>query len=88
MVNIVQVMSLLLIFVALFLTIGYVLGLMLEACIKYQSTSRHVDVLHATAHFLRTIYTTAFTVHIESVKVGAGFTNITANLVQEVHITI
>lgn len=70
-----------------FLIVGYVFALILEACIKYQSTTRHVDPLHATAHFLRTTYTTAFNVSIQTVKIGAGFTNVTAELIQEVQTT-
>lgn len=63
---------------------GYVLGLILEACIQYQSATSHVDLLHVNAHFLRTTFTTAFTVCIRTVKRGAGYTNLTADLVQDV----
>ena len=63
---------------------GYVLGLILEACIQYQAHTSHVDVLHATAHFLRTTYTAAFTVSVKSMKIGSGFTNLTADLIQDV----
>lgn len=64
---------------------GYVLGLVLEACIQFQSTKAHVDPLHVTAHFVRTTLTTAFDVCIRVVKIGAGFTNLTADLVQDVN---
>ncbi len=37
-----------------------------------------------TAHFLRTTYTAAFTVSVRSVKVGSSFTNLTADLIQDV----
>jgi hypothetical protein len=68
----------------MFFTLGYVLGLILEACIQYQSATSHVDILHVNAHFLRTTFTTAFTVCIRTVKRGAGYTNVTADLIQDV----
>ncbi|KAF8964417.1 thioesterase-like superfamily-domain-containing protein [Flammula alnicola] len=62
---------------------GYVLGLILEACIQYQSSTPHVDPLHVTAYYLRTTFTAPFTVCVRTVKTGSGFTNLTADLVQE-----
>jgi len=62
---------------------GYVLALILEACIQFQSTTAHIDPIHITAHFLRTTFATPFTVCIRSLKTGSGFTNLTAELLQE-----
>ena len=63
---------------------GYVLGLILESAIKKQSDTSHPDPIHVTAHFLRSATTSPFEVHIQILKPGRGFTNLTANLVQEV----
>lgn len=67
------------------LSTGYVLGLILESAIKKQSDTSHPDPIHVTAHFLRSATTSSpFEVHIQILKPGRGFTNLTANLVQEV----
>ncbi|PPR07796.1 hypothetical protein CVT26_014981 [Gymnopilus dilepis] len=62
---------------------GYVLALILEACIQFQSSTRHVDPLHITAHFLRTTVIAPFQVSVRTVKTSSGFTNLTAELLQE-----
>ncbi|PPQ92848.1 hypothetical protein CVT25_004336 [Psilocybe cyanescens] len=62
---------------------GYVLALILEACIQFQSTKSHVDPLHVTAHFLRTTLTSSFTVCVRTVKTSPGFTNLSAELIQD-----
>ncbi|CAL1706694.1 unnamed protein product [Somion occarium] len=61
---------------------GYVLSLILEAAVKHQSPKAHPDPIHVTAHFLRSAATSTFEVHIHILKAGRGFTNLTANLVQ------
>ena len=66
------------------MTSGYVLALILEACLQYQSSRVHVDPLHVTAHFLRTTSVGSFKIHVRTLKIGNGFTNLTAELVQEV----
>jgi hypothetical protein len=66
------------------MTSGYVLALILEACLQYQSSRAHVDPLHVTAHFLRTTSVDSFKIHVCTLKIGNGFTNLTAELVQEV----
>ena len=63
---------------------GYALGLLLEACIQYQSATPHLDPIHITAHFLRPTVAAPFTVHVRTIKTGSGFTNLTAELLQEV----
>ncbi|KAJ3506300.1 hypothetical protein NLJ89_g6946 [Agrocybe chaxingu] len=62
---------------------GYALALVLEACIQFQSTTPHVDPIHITAYFLRATVPSPFTVCVRTVKVGVGFTNVTAELMQE-----
>ncbi|KAF8806872.1 hypothetical protein BYT27DRAFT_7190564 [Phlegmacium glaucopus] len=62
---------------------GYVLALILEACIQFQSTTAHIDPIHITAHYLRTTSTAPFTVCVRTLKTGSGFTNLSAELLQE-----
>ncbi|KAK7028141.1 hypothetical protein VNI00_014956 [Paramarasmius palmivorus] len=62
---------------------GYVLGLLIEACMKRQANSSHPDPVHITAHFLRTTAVGPFQVHIRQLKTGKGFTNLIADLLQE-----
>jgi len=40
--------------------------------------------MHITAHYIRTTSTASFTVRVSNVRTGAGFTNITAELTQDV----
>ncbi|KAH6887358.1 thioesterase-like superfamily-domain-containing protein [Coprinopsis sp. MPI-PUGE-AT-0042] len=63
---------------------GYVLALVLEACIQHQAKTSHVDPLHISAYFLRPSSSKVpFAVKVTSLKVGKGFTNLKADLVQE-----
>ena len=64
--------------------LGYLLALILEACIQFQSTTAHIDPIHITAHYLRTTFAAPFTICIRSLKTGSGFTNLSAELLQEV----
>ena len=64
--------------------LGYLLALIVEACIQFQSTTAHIDPIHITAHYLRTTYAAPFTICIRSLKTGSGFTNLSAELLQEV----
>ena len=68
--------------------LGYLLALILEACIQFQSTTAHIDPIHITAHYLRTTFAAPFTISIRSLKTGSGFTNLSAELLQEVLINI
>ncbi|KAJ6582788.1 thioesterase-like superfamily-domain-containing protein [Mycena sp. CBHHK59/15] len=61
---------------------GYVLALVVEACIHYQASTIHRDPIHVTAHFLQTTSITPFEVRIRTLKHGRGFTNVHADLVQ------
>ena len=69
-------------------TLGYLLALILEACIQFQSTTAHIDPIHVTAHYLRASFAAPFTICIRSLKTGSGFTNLSAELLQEVLINI
>lgn len=62
---------------------GYVLALMVEACIQHQSGTAHKDPIHVTAHFLRASSATPFEIYIRTVKSGRGFTNLTVELLQK-----
>ncbi|KAI0072516.1 hypothetical protein K474DRAFT_1667757 [Panus rudis PR-1116 ss-1] len=67
---------------------GYVLGLIIEAAIKKQLSTSHRDPIHVTAHFLRSASVAPFEVHIRILKAGRGFTNLTADFVQDGQIRI
>ncbi|KAF8214992.1 thioesterase-like superfamily-domain-containing protein [Mycena galopus ATCC 62051] len=62
---------------------GYVLALALEACIRHQASTVHRDPIHLTAYFLQATSIAPFEVHVRILKRGWGFTNITADLVQQ-----
>jgi len=64
---------------------GYVLALILEACIQFQSlvTTAHIDPIHVTAHYLRTTSPAPYTVCIRLLKTGSSFTNLSADVLQE-----
>ena len=76
------------------LSIGYLIGLIIEACTGHQSVfSPHaVDPIHITVHFLRpasafekgTMEPAKFEVQVETVKHGAATTNLHAELLQNV----
>ncbi|KAF7359103.1 hypothetical protein MSAN_01251500 [Mycena sanguinolenta] len=61
---------------------GYVLGLIVQACIEHQAGSEHPDPLHVSAHYLQATKTSALEVHIRVLKRGRSFINILADLVQ------
>jgi len=62
---------------------GYSLGVIVEACIRYQSNSSHVDPIHVSAHFLRATNTAVGQVQVKLLKSGKTFTNLLAELVQQ-----
>jgi len=66
--------------------IGYALGTLVEASIQHQAASEfsHTDPVHVTAHFLRATNTGTGEVQIKLVKTGKTFTNLHAQLVQNV----
>ncbi|KAF9533078.1 thioesterase-like superfamily-domain-containing protein [Crepidotus variabilis] len=67
---------------------GYLLALILEACIQFQSSTTHTDPIHLTAHFLRKTLAGPVTVRINRVKAGLALTNITAELLQNEQIRV
>ena len=66
--------------------IGYALGTLVEASILHQAASEvsHTDPIHVTAHFLRATNAGTGEVQIKLVKTGRTFTNLHAQLVQNV----
>ncbi|KAK7048694.1 thioesterase-like superfamily-domain-containing protein [Favolaschia claudopus] len=62
---------------------GYVLSLILESCIRYQVATSHRDLIHVSAHFLQATSIASFEVHVRTLKIGRGFTNVTADLIQQ-----
>lgn len=64
--------------------LGFSLGLLLEACIQYQSSTSHPDPINITAHYLQVVQTAEFEVRVRALKVGRGFSNLLAELVQKV----
>lgn len=62
---------------------GYALCLVLDACIQSQASTSQKDVAHCTVHYLRSALVQPFTVRIRRLKVGKGFSNIAADLIQE-----
>ncbi|KAJ7084856.1 thioesterase-like superfamily-domain-containing protein [Mycena belliarum] len=63
--------------------IGYILSLIVQACIQKQAGSAHPDPLHVSAHFLQATKRAEFEVRIRILKRGKRFVNILADLVQE-----
>jgi hypothetical protein len=64
--------------------LGYSLGVVVEACIQHQSGSSHADPIHVSAHFLRATNVGVGKVQVKLLKSGKTFTNILAELVQQV----
>ncbi|QRW06869.1 thioesterase family protein [Ceratobasidium sp. AG-Ba] len=62
---------------------GYVLSLLLTACIKHQGTTKHPDPIHLTAHFLLPTTVSEFNVEVEVVRFGSRFTNLLVKWIQE-----
>ncbi|KXN88086.1 hypothetical protein AN958_07545 [Leucoagaricus sp. SymC.cos] len=62
---------------------GYILGLLVEAAMQYQSTTTQKDPIHVTAHYLRPSTPGAFEIHVRVIKSGRDFTNLAADLFQK-----
>lgn len=63
---------------------GYVLSLLIQACLQSQADSPHPDPLHLSAHFLQPTKPSILEVQIRVLKRGRSFVNILAELVQQV----
>ncbi|KAI0264004.1 hypothetical protein BC834DRAFT_971059 [Gloeopeniophorella convolvens] len=62
---------------------GYIAGLLIEACVQYQSSSAHRDPLHATVQFLRATSVGSLELQVKGVRFGKGLSNLTAELIQK-----
>jgi len=62
---------------------GYVLALVVEACLRYQSSTPHRDPVHISAHFLRATSVGPFEVHVHTIRAGRSFSNLQADLIQD-----
>ncbi|EIN09020.1 hypothetical protein PUNSTDRAFT_134193 [Punctularia strigosozonata HHB-11173 SS5] len=67
---------------------GYVLALLLEACLRYQAGTPHPDVVHLSAHFLRGTSLAPFTVRVRTLRTGKTFANVLADFVQGEHTNV
>ncbi|KAH7902986.1 hypothetical protein BJ138DRAFT_1120867 [Hygrophoropsis aurantiaca] len=61
----------------------YALGAALDACIAHQTATPHPDLIHVTAHFLHASHVGAVEVRIQTLKRGRGFTNLSADIIQQ-----
>ncbi|TFY55667.1 hypothetical protein EVG20_g9233 [Dentipellis fragilis] len=61
---------------------GYVLGLIVEACVQHQASTKLPDPLHVTAHYLKPTAIGPLEVHVRMLKSGQTLCNITAELIQ------
>ncbi|KAA1474689.1 hypothetical protein DENSPDRAFT_841315 [Dentipellis sp. KUC8613] len=61
---------------------GYVLGLIIEACVQHQASTKLPDPLHVTAHYLKPTAIGPLEVHVRMLKSGQTLCNITAELIQ------
>lgn len=64
------------------------LGLIVEAAMRFQSMTTQKDPIHVTAHYLRPSAVGIFEIHVRTIKSGEGFTNIAADLFQKVSPTL
>ena len=60
------------------------MGLIVEACTRFQSETVHKEPIHLTAHFLRATNVGTAEVRISVQKIGKNFTNLSADLTQGV----
>jgi len=67
---------------------GYALCIILDAAIQAQASTSQPDVAHCTVHYLRSAMLLPYTVRIQRLKQGKGFSNITAELVQDGNVRI
>ncbi|THU80953.1 hypothetical protein K435DRAFT_873869 [Dendrothele bispora CBS 962.96] len=61
---------------------GYVLALMIDACMKRQASTVHPDPLHVTAHFMAATALSKFEIRVKTIKNGGMLTNVQADFYQ------
>ncbi|KAG9096482.1 hypothetical protein FRC06_008612 [Ceratobasidium sp. 370] len=62
---------------------GYVLSLLVKACMKFQENSKHRDPVHVTAHFMLPATVSNYQIEVEVVHSGSRFTNLQAKWTQD-----
>ncbi|KAL5506957.1 hypothetical protein ACEPAH_6413 [Sanghuangporus vaninii] len=62
---------------------GYVIGIILTAAGDLQSSSRHPDPVHLTAHYLQSVDVSECGVRLKIIRRGKSFTNINADLIRK-----
>ncbi|KAJ7601037.1 thioesterase-like superfamily-domain-containing protein [Mycena floridula] len=62
---------------------GFILALILDACIQLQAGTPHTDPLHVTVHYLDAPEVTPFQISIRKIKCGRSFVNLEARFVQK-----
>ena len=63
---------------------GYVLALIVEACLIHQRETRHPDPIHVSSHFLRPSIVGPCRIEIATMKGGNTLETLTAKLIQNV----
>lgn len=63
---------------------GYTLGLIIEAAISMQSLTKHKEIIHVTAHFLRSTTVAPYEIHIRHKRTGKQNTILAAEFIQKV----
>ncbi|KAJ7601035.1 thioesterase-like superfamily-domain-containing protein [Mycena floridula] len=62
---------------------GFIVALILDACIQLQAGTPHTDPLHVTVHYLDASEVIPFQISIRKVKSGRSFVNLEAKFVQK-----
>lgn len=64
---------------------GYILALIIQACIDLQTTSNspHKDPVHVTSHFLQPNAAAPFQIFVKKLRSGKGFSHLTAEFIQD-----
>lgn len=68
---------------------GYLLANIVDASMQFQASAKsHPDPIHVTAHFLHSTAAAPFHVRVRVQKRGKGFTNLEAELQQNVRVSL
>ncbi|KAI0317609.1 thioesterase-like superfamily-domain-containing protein, partial [Amylostereum chailletii] len=68
--------------------VSYLLGITIEACISYQSSTDHPDPIHLTAYFLRAAVPGPCEIVVRTVRTGKALTNLVVELCQNETVVI